>query len=117
VTTCELVMMTPALAVALLARNDPTLHRPIERSRVDVLVAAIRSGTWRVVLDAALLDDRGRLFNGQHRLTAIVEADVAVPMYLVRDAPSTCDACGVPYTRIGRDGYCSTFCRRAADGA
>ena len=70
--------VNPAKAIMLLEFNDK--NRPISKSTVDKYAKAMRDGYWRKDSNAITIDNDGLLSNGQHRLLAIVKANVSVPM-------------------------------------
>lgn len=76
----ETVTVTPEMAERWLADNPH--NRPIRKERVEELCEKIRSGKWRPSPPIEVFDT-GRLWNGQHRLTAIVQTGCAVEL-LVR---------------------------------
>ena len=69
----ELMSITPDLAMKWLKRNH--INRPIQRKHVQALVAAIRDGQWDDANgETIIFGATGNLLDGQHRLTAVVEA-------------------------------------------
>lgn len=72
------VQMTPAAAEKLLRKN--TKNRPVIKGRVDVLVAAIEAGQWKLTHQGVAIGPDGEIVDGQHRLTAISRAGVTVPL-------------------------------------
>ena len=78
------VMMTPQAAVCLLEAN--TANRPRRAAHTEYLAGAIRRGEFRATNDAITVLEDGTLANGQHRLMAIVYADIPAPVLLA--APS-----------------------------
>lgn len=74
------VMMTPQLANDILQRN--TRNRPLRQSRVDRYARDMKRGDWKVNGETVSISDKGNLMNGQHRLHAVIKADVTVPMTL-----------------------------------
>jgi hypothetical protein len=84
----EIVQVTPALAAEWLALN--THNRHPRRNVVNAYAADMSDGHWQFNGDAIRFDDDGKLIDGQHRLAASIEADVTLPMLVVRGlAPST----------------------------
>lgn len=77
------VLMTPSMASSLLTRLGP--NRTLNMKRVNELVRAIRQGDWRESNDAIAIDADGFVTNGQHRLHAIAQSGVAVPILIVKD--------------------------------
>lgn len=72
------MMVTPEMAEKWLSLN--THNRHIRRRQVDVYVADMRNGRWKFTGDGIKFACNGVLLDGQHRLLAIVEADVSVEM-------------------------------------
>lgn len=85
--TVEMVQMTPGMALALLERNQQ--NRPVARSRVEVYARDMVAGAWQVNNQGIALGADGRLFDGQHRLLAVVRARRTVPMLVVSGLPDT----------------------------
>lgn len=79
------VDVTPGLAAAILSEGSP--NRNIRR--IDVLRYAedIKQGRWVATGEAIKFDQDNLLLDGQHRLSAIVEAGMTVPMLFVYDIP------------------------------
>ena len=75
--SCETVTVTPEMAGRWLADNPH--NRAIRKERVDELCEKIRSGKWKLNPPIEVFDT-GRLWNGQHRLTAIVQTGCAVEL-------------------------------------
>lgn len=82
----SLEMITPDLAASFLEMN--TKNRNLKRKNVDSIVVDILTGEWRLTGNAISFDDTGALLDGQHRLQAIVEANIAVPCFVVLGLPS-----------------------------
>lgn len=74
--------VTPELAAEWLTRNRR--NRALQARAVKALVDAIKAGEWRMTHQGVAFGSDGNLYDGQHRLTAIVEAGVAVPMLVTR---------------------------------
>jgi hypothetical protein len=83
----RIVNVTPRLAKTWLAEN--THNRSIRERQVDALVGVIQRGEWHLSNDAITFNGDGTLLNGQHRLRAVIEADAAVPMLVLRDIPQS----------------------------
>lgn len=79
-------VVTPDLAAELLKRN--TRNRKISRSVVDKYIAEMKRGEWYPTASGIGFDVDGVLVDGQHRLMAIVESGVSVPMLVVEGLPS-----------------------------
>ena len=74
--------VTPELAAEWLTRNKR--NRVLGVRAVKALVDAIKAGEWRTTHQGIAFGSDGDLYDGQHRLTAVVEAGVAVPMLVTR---------------------------------
>lgn len=74
----SLVQVTPELALSWLEKN--TRNRALRQSTVNRYAEDMRAGRWMVSPDAIAFDTSGAVVNGQHRLWAVVEAGIPVPM-------------------------------------
>ena len=74
----SLQTVTPRLARQWLDVNFN--NRPFSRAYVEELPRALRSGQFRTTHQGLAFDTQGRLRDGQHRLTAIVETGIAAEM-------------------------------------
>jgi hypothetical protein len=81
----EIMDMTPEGAAAVL--EDNTRNRSIRSEYVLKLAAAMERGEWSVNGEPIQIAEDGTLLNGQHRLNAVVESGVTVPMLVVRGLP------------------------------
>jgi hypothetical protein len=82
--------ITPVKAAEMLAAN--TANRPLSRSTVRAFAEAMRRGDWLVTHQGIAFDTAGVLVDGQHRLAAIVEADLPVEVTVFTDVePDTFD--------------------------
>lgn len=79
----EIITITPDFARNTLARNN-TENRPIRHTHVDSLASAIKRGEWVLNGDAIRFLSDGTLADGQHRLAAIAQAEIAVQSVVVR---------------------------------
>jgi hypothetical protein len=70
--------ITPERAAEMLAVN--TANRPLSRSTVREFAESMRRGDWLVTHQGIAFDTDGVLVDGQHRLAAIIEAEVPVEM-------------------------------------
>jgi hypothetical protein len=80
ISTTEFV--TPTLAAQWLRAN--TRNRPLSARVVERIAEEIRGGGWVVNGDAIRFGADGTLYDGQHRLNAIVQAGVGVLTGVVR---------------------------------
>lgn len=84
----SIVEMTPARARKILKRNDR--NRGLRADYVRQLAGAMMRGEWVVNGEPIQIAEDGTLLNGQHRLSAVVESEVSVPMLVVSGlSPST----------------------------
>jgi hypothetical protein len=72
----RLISVTPELAAKWLELNDH--NRGVVTARVDQYAADMRRGEWRVNGEAIKISADGKILDGQHRLLAVLEADVAI---------------------------------------
>jgi len=77
--------ITPSKAAEYLERN--TANRPLSTRTVKDFAAAMRRGEWRVTHQGIAFDTTGALVDGQHRLAAIVEADIPVEVTVFTEVP------------------------------
>lgn len=80
----EIVTITPSKAKEWLARNVEH-NRPMRAGVVTGLADSIRRGEWKLSHQGIAFGKSGKLIDGQHRLSAIVEANLAVPCVVWRD--------------------------------
>ena len=81
-TAGEVVCVTPEMAEAMLGHN--THNRPPRKQSVDAYAQDMAAGDWRWTGDPIRFAPDGTLLDGQHRLLAIVESGVTVPMVIMR---------------------------------
>jgi len=90
----EIIDVTPAIAESWLARN-PT-NRNLRKAVVDAYARDMAAGRWHLNGETIKISAAGQLFDGQHRLNAVVQASITVPMVVVRgldaDVMPTVDA-------------------------
>jgi len=75
-------IITPQLAEAYLSVNS--VNRPVRSRHVKRLAHDIKSGNFQTTHQGIAFNSDGRLVDGQHRLSAIVEAGEPVPMIVAR---------------------------------
>lgn len=74
----------------MLAAN--TANRPLSRSTVRAFADAMQRGDWLVTHQGIAFDTNGMLVDGQHRLAAVVEAEMPVEMTVFTEVePDTFD--------------------------
>jgi hypothetical protein len=82
--------ISPDKATEMLAAN--TSNRPLSRSAVHDFAEAMRRGDWLVTHQGIAFDTAGVLVDGQHRLAAVVEADLTIEMTVFTEVePDTFD--------------------------
>ena len=78
--------ITPEMAIEYLSKNidGRYANRSITRSDVIKYANEMKAGNWRVDVNPIIFDKKGRMIDGQHRLEAILEAEIAVNMLVKR---------------------------------
>lgn len=84
----ETVDLTPEDASKLLAHSQGQRQRSISKGHVERIAHAIRTGQWRETHQPIALDRDGVVIDGQHRLSAIVQAGIPVRLMIARDVPA-----------------------------
>lgn len=80
--TSEVLLVTPDMAKAWLAARHP--NRRIVAKRVEELAVLMRQDVWHLNGEPLIFDADGVLLDGQHRLSALVQAGKSVPFLIVR---------------------------------
>jgi hypothetical protein len=78
-------LITPPVARAILEAN--TRNRPLRPGRVTQLASAIKRGEWKLNGETLKLAVDGTLIDGQHRLSAVLEAEAPIETLVMRDLP------------------------------
>jgi len=78
------VYVSPEMAKQWLNDNN-NFNRPINQAVVDMYVRQIKSGLWRRTHQGIAFNTNGILIDGQHRLMAIVNANVTVSVLIFID--------------------------------
>jgi len=73
-------MVTPAMARAFL--DAAGVNRPVGRQIVHRYAAAMTAGEWQLTHEGIAFGTDGLLMDGQHRLAAILESGVSVPLFV-----------------------------------
>ena len=76
--------ITPKTAEKYLEQNTNN-YRRMNRNKVAIYARDMKNGSWQTNGEAIKFNKRGELVDGQHRLKAIMEADVPVKMLVIRD--------------------------------
>ena len=79
---CEIVEVSPDMAREMLEANHH--NRTMRKEYVRKLAAAMQRGEWTVNGEPIQIAKDGTLLNGQHRLNAVVESGVSVPLLVIR---------------------------------
>lgn len=72
--------ITPALASEWLQKN--VRNRPVTMSRVNSYASQIRLGRWKLTGETIKFAETGELIDGQHRLMAVVAANMPIESYV-----------------------------------
>lgn len=84
----EPVLITPNGARELLELNSN--NRKLKNRKVDRLAQSLREGRWFLTNDAITLDRNGVFVNGQHRLSACIDAEAIIEvLFLVGVEPES----------------------------
>jgi len=75
----QVITVTPDMAREWLAKNMKH-NRPVMKNTVHGYARQMRNGTWNLTHQGIAFDENGELIDGQHRLSAIVEANIPVKM-------------------------------------
>lgn len=85
--TMEIIKVTPDMASKWLQKNPN--NRSISKWVVQNYARQMAEGKWMLNGEAIMFDSKGNLLNGQHRLEALVMANVTVPMAVGRGFPES----------------------------
>lgn len=78
----KVVDITPEIAADILqTRNNK--NRPINHPTVDYYAHQMKKGAWMLNGEGVQFSKEGELLNGQHRLLAVVKADMTIRMFLI----------------------------------
>lgn len=78
--------ITPEVAAAYLQKN--VSNRPIQRMTVKNYARDMLNGKWELNEQGIGFYENGNLVNGQHRLSAVIEAGIPVEMYVTYNVPN-----------------------------
>ena len=78
--------ITPTKAKEYLSKNFQNNRRPAPRA-VEQLTQSILDDKFYLSWDCLAFNDQNLLVNGQHRLNAVVNANVACPFFVIRNIP------------------------------
>jgi len=77
--------ISPAMAESYLTHN--ARNRKIVAAHVDAIARDIRAGNWMMNAQPICFSRSGRLLNGQHRLSAVIQAGEAIEVPVMRGLP------------------------------
>lgn len=80
-------IITPKIAADLAKRIAPEKQRTLSPRTVSEYAAAMKNGYWGLHHQGIALDEAGNLCDGQHRIMAIIESGVSVPMQITEGLP------------------------------
>jgi hypothetical protein len=81
------VMVTPELALKWLARNHTNRH--LSSGLVAFYSKQMSNGEWRPNPQPIMIDSDGELLDGQHRLQAVVESEIATWFWVIENCPQS----------------------------
>ena len=76
--------ITPAMAEEYLRHNEHNPRKRPNRKVIDSYAQDMKTGNWFINGEPIVFDANGDLKNGQHRLMAIIKANVPIEMLVVR---------------------------------
>lgn len=79
------LQITPEIAAEMLAYNDR--NRPLTKNVVTRYAEEMAAGQWEYTRVPIIFSDKGRLIDGQHRLTACVESGAIIETDVAFGAP------------------------------
>ncbi len=98
----EVLKITPEIAESLLSTAHD--NRTINKHRVLSYSKAMEDGDWKQNGESIKIDRAGILIDGQHRLSAIIQCGLTIPMLVVRDLDhSVFDTIDTGKSRTGGD--------------
>lgn len=75
-------LITPEMALQYMQCNEN--NRPLSKTIVLKYARALRQGEWVLNGEAIVFDSDGRMGQGQHRLEAIINSGIAMPVFVIR---------------------------------
>ncbi len=79
----EKKLITPAIAARMLENHSG--NRALSQAAVDMYARDMKAGRWKPSGNTISVAPNGRLLNGQHRLWAIIEANVEIEFIIVTE--------------------------------
>lgn len=84
--TSELTYVTPDMAEKWLMRNT-TNNRNLNKDRVAMYANDMKNGNWHVTGQGIQFDVNGTMIDGQHRLHAVIDSGMTIPMMVTKGLP------------------------------
>ncbi|MEI6655778.1 MAG: hypothetical protein WCP45_13520 [Verrucomicrobiota bacterium] len=84
--TAKIEVVTPAKAKAWLETMSP--NRKVKDSSVAMYASDMANGNWKISPQGIAFDDGKALFDGQHRLLAVIRCGLSVPLLVLRGFPT-----------------------------
>jgi hypothetical protein len=82
----QVELITPEIAKNYLSCNFEN-NRILRKNWVKELATLLRKNEFNLSWDCITFDEEGVLVNGQHRLNAVVEANLAAPFFVAKNLP------------------------------
>lgn len=79
------VLVTPDMAKQFLATQENNRH--VSSKHVREIALDMMKGSWRRSPQPICFDVNGKLIDGQHRMLALIMANVTLPFFVVRNVP------------------------------
>jgi len=90
----EVIFVTPEMAAQWLRSN--TANRKASQAAVKRWAEIMKAHSWKLCSDAIAFDVNGVLINGQHRLMAVIEANMTQPFLVAYNFPDgSKEACDI----------------------
>jgi hypothetical protein len=88
--TSSVTDVTPEMAERWMALNK--VNRNVRSVKVSQYAADMTEGNWLLTGEAIKFSESGRLLDGQHRLLAVIQANVTVQMFVTQGLPDNTQA-------------------------
>ena len=85
--TSQIELITPQIAAEYIKLNTENYRTP-SNSLIDAYAEDMKTGNWEANGEPISFRENGSLFNGQHRLFAVIKANVPVNFLVVRGIPN-----------------------------
>lgn len=83
--TATIETVTPEMAKEWLAEMG--VNRNVKEASVAMYASDMANGNWKLSPQGIAFDENGTVFDGQHRLHAVIRSEAAVPMLIIRGFP------------------------------